>query len=242
MKKIEPYRYDIPLERIDPQTSVLEEIQEQHPWHWNPLLKDHTDAEDAYVKNVEFDWQGLATWCIKKANQSRTPEKFWWYDYENDRIMHANDDVSNAPIREQALLALKNNSHNEHNSQYFKIANEEFEHWEEPLRNLFPEFGKDKLGISLFIQPPGHTIWSHVDTFSSFIRRTGDSRPDYSNLRRYMIFVRDWDWGHFFHMGNANLGQWRSGDLYNITPGVFHGSANAGFSPKITIHWSGEIK
>lgn len=240
MKKIEPYPFEIPLTRIDPTSSVLEEIRDQHPWHWDPMAP-HTDKEDAYVKNVEFDWAGLANWCIQKVNKTRTPEKFWWYDYDNERVMHADEDVSNAPIREQALLALKNNTHTEHNSQYFKIANSEFEQWEEPLRALFPEFGKNKLGISLFIQPPGHTIWSHVDTFSSFIRRTGDAKPDYSRLRRYMIFVRDWDWGHFFHMGNACLSQWRAGDLYNITPGVFHGSANAGLSPKITIHWSGEI-
>jgi len=25
-------------------------------------------------------------------------------------------------------------------------------------------------------------------------------------------------------------------------PGVYHGSANAGMNPKITIHWSGEIE
>jgi hypothetical protein len=25
-------------------------------------------------------------------------------------------------------------------------------------------------------------------------------------------------------------------------PGVYHGSANAGLNPKITIHWSGELK
>jgi hypothetical protein len=227
--------------RLDPKQAVPEEILEQYPWHWDPQFKNHND-DSYYLENVEFDWKGLADWCIDKCNQHLTPEKYWWYDYENESVMHANENVNNMPIYQQALLALKNNTHNQHNSQYFKIANEEFEHWFEPLKELFPEFGKDKLGISLFIQPPGHTIWSHVDTYSSFIRRTGDEKPDYSSLRRYMVFVRDWDWGHFFHMGNAQLGGWQAGDLYSITPGVFHGSANAGLSPKITIHWSGELK
>ena len=172
--KINPYNFEIPLTRIDPKETVIEEIQEQHPWHWDPMKQDHQDKENAFRGHREFDWEGLAQFAIGKANASRIPEKFWWYDYENERVMHANDDVSNAPIREQALAALKNNYHTEHNTQYYKIANEEFEHWEEPLRAMFPEFGQDKLGISLFIQPPGHNIWSHVDTFSSFIRRTGD--------------------------------------------------------------------
>lgn len=239
---IDPYKFDIPLQRIDPEQTVPEAIREQHPWHWDPMKTDHQDKENAYRGQVDFDWDGLAEFAIKKANASRSPEKFWWYDYENERIMHANDDVSNAPIREQALIALKNNYHTADNTQYYKIANEEFEHWEEPLRAMFPEFGKDKLGISLFIQPPGMNIWSHVDTFSSFIRRTGEGKPDYSKLRRYMIFVRDWDFGHFFHYGNHCFNQWRAGEWWNLTPGVYHGSANAGVSPKITIHWSGEVE
>ena len=30
--------------------------------------------------------------------------------------------------------------------------------------------------------------------------------------------------------------------VLEIKPGIYHGSANAGINPKITIHWSGEIK
>lgn len=239
--KLDPYDFKIPLKPISPEESVLPVIREQYPWHWDPMKQDHGDALN-YEGNVEFDWEGLAEFAINKANQHMTPEKFWWYDRENDRIMHANDDVSDAPIREQALLALKNNTHTAYNTQYFKIANEEFEHWFEPLANLFPGFGRDKMGISLFIQPPGHNIWSHVDTYSSFIRRTGDEKPDYTRLRRYMIFVRDWDWGHFFHWGNTCINQWQAGDFWDLQPGVYHGSANAGINPKITIHWSGELE
>ena len=31
-------------------------------------------------------------------------------------------------------------------------------------------------------------------------------------------------------------------DLWDLKPGIYHGSANAGINPKITIHWSGEIQ
>jgi hypothetical protein len=96
--------------------------------------------------------------------------------------------------------------------------------------------------VSLFVQPPGHTIWSHTDTYSSFIRRTGGAKADYTVLRRYMAFVRDWDFGHFFHYGNHCFNQWQAGDLWDLKPGIYHGSANAGINPKITIHWSGELK
>ena len=55
-------------------------------------------------------------------------------------------------------------------------------------------------------------------------------------------------------ISKTTLGQWRVdskinleralkvGDELEIKPGIYHGSANAGINPKITIHWSGEIK
>jgi len=85
-------------------------------------------------------------------------------------------------------------------------------------------------------------MYTHVDTYSSFIRRTGDTKADYTVLRRYMAFVRDWDFGHFFHYGNHCFSQWKAGECWDLVPGVYHGSANAGMNPKITIHWSGELK
>jgi len=231
--------HKIPTQRLDPKPTVPKEILEQHPWHWDPMKKDHSD-ETCYLKNIKFDWAALAKWSIEKCNEHLTPQKYWWYDYKNDVVMHAKDNVNNMPIREQAKLALKNNTHNKDNSQYFKIANEEFGHWYEPLAAMFPNLKKDKMGISLFIQMPGHTIWSHVDTYSSFIRRT-KGPANYSVLRRYMVFVKDWDWGHFFHYGNHCFNQWQAGDCWDLRPGIYHGSANAGVNPKITIHWSGEI-
>ena len=245
MKTVGPIGFTIPENRIDPKPAVPDSILEQHPWHWDPMKQDHTDREDSYMGNLEvdFDWEDLAQYAINRANtvSNGVPEKFWHYDYDTETIYHSTDNVNDAPIREQALLALRNNTHTAENSQYFKCANEDFGEWEEPLRKLFPNLKPETMGISLFIQPPGHTIWSHVDTYSSFIRRVG-GKPDYSRLRRYMVFVRDWDFGHFFHYGNHCFNQWRAGECWDLTPGVYHGSANAGVSPKLTIHWSGELK
>ena len=61
----------------------------------------------------------------------------------------AKENVNNMPIKEQAFLAFKNNTHTPENSQYFKIANEEFEHWQEPLMDMFPNLKKDKIRISV---------------------------------------------------------------------------------------------
>ncbi len=234
-------KHPISETRLDPKVAVPKEILEQYPWHWNPMEPNHTDG-DHFMKNIDFDWKALGDWAVQKCNEHLTPQKYWRFDYEEDAIYHAKENVNNMPIKEQAFLAFKNNTHTPENSQYFKIANEEFEHWQEPLMDMFPNLKKDKMGISLFVQPPGHTMYTHVDTYSSFIRRTGDAKADYTVLRRYMAFVRDWDFGHFFHYGNHCFSQWKAGDCWDLVPGIYHGSANAGLNPKITIHWSGELK
>ena len=35
---------------------------------------------------------------------------------------------------------------------------------------------------------------------------------------------------------------WRQGDTWDLAPGIYHGSANSGVTPKITMHWSGKLK
>ncbi len=151
-------KHKISDHRLDPKQAVPTEILEQYPWHWDPMKKDHDDASCFMHTIKDFDWKALGDWAIKKCNEHLTPQKYWWYDEDNDAVMHANDNVNNMPIKEQALLALKNNTHNKHNSQYFKIANEEFGEYYEPLKKMFPNLKADKMGVSLFVQPPGHTI------------------------------------------------------------------------------------
>jgi hypothetical protein len=55
----------------------------------------------------DFDWKALGDWAIKKCNEHLTPQKYWWYDDENDAVMHANDNVNSMPIKEQALHGIE---------------------------------------------------------------------------------------------------------------------------------------
>jgi len=224
---------------VDIKSAIPDYILEGTPWHWDSQKRDHTD-EEAFVKNIDhIDWKALSSWAISKANQVKIPQKYFWWDEKEEKVMHGPTDTMNGfPYYDQAVQHVRDNPVNQHNTQYFKFANEDLDEWQAPMLELFPEL--KHVGVSLFVQPPGHCIPSHVDTYSSFKRRTGIS-GEYTNLRRYMIFVSDWDWGHFFHWGNHCLNQWKAGDFWDLRGGVYHGSANAGVTPKITIHWSGEL-
>ena len=56
-----------------------------------------------------------------------------------------------------------------------------------------------------------------------------------------MIFLTDWDWGHFFSVGSTIINKWRKGDIITWDPSMFHTGANGGMSPKVTMNITGLI-
>ena len=225
---------------VDPYAAIPTEVIKQNPWHWDPGETNHKDGSSWLYQDNSVPWFDIAEWAVQKSNEIRIPQKYWWWDDENNQAMHADESVNHCPIFETCKQWMVQNDYNEHNTRYFKFANEELEEFYEPLRLMFEDKLED-MTMSLFVQPPGQIMPDHVDTFSSYMRKTGDY-PDYSRLRRYMTFVSDWDWGHFFHYGNHVMQPWRQGDTWDLVPGIYHGSANSGVTPKITMHWSGKLK
>lgn len=231
---------------------VPEQILQAGPWHWDPQKTDHVD-HTTFVGNVDYDWKGLERWALDFAEQSGAPQKWFTIDREQGVIRHGNDVVNGMPYHGQARQLLETNGYNEHNTQYYKVKDQALEQHFEPLWNMV---NLDNKNMSVFVQMPGHTIPSHTDVYSSFIRQdktafTGGSLAvdawedaqmwsDFERVRRYIIFVNDWDWGQFYHNGNHVLQPWRGGDMWQIPLGMNHGSANAGINPKVTFHWSGK--
>ena len=73
---------------VDIKAAIPEYILEGTPWHWDPKKEDHSDY-DAFERNIDtVDWQSLSNWAIKKANEVKTPHKYFWWDEENEKIMH----------------------------------------------------------------------------------------------------------------------------------------------------------
>ena len=227
-------------QHINPKDAIPKEILIQSPWHWDNKKIDHSDGGSFLFRSNDISWLELADWAVERSNQIRTPQKYWWWDEENQQAMHAEESVNHCPILETCKQWMVQNDYNEHNTRYFKFANEELEKWFEPLRQMF-ESKLEDMTMSLFVQPPGQTMPGHVDTYSSYMRKTGEY-PDYSRLRRYMTFVSDWDWGHYFHYGNHVMQPWKAGDTWDLLGGIYHGSANCGVTPKITMHWSGKLR
>lgn len=86
-------------------------------------------------------------------------------------------------------------------------------------------------------QIPGQSLPWHYDTFTGFMRK--HNLTDDRMICRYLIFLEDWEWGHFFVCGNSVIHQWERGDIIHIPYRMHHASCNVGMSPKLTLTITG---
>lgn len=85
-------------------------------------------------------------------------------------------------------------------------------------------------------QMPGMVAPIHVDTFCSHPAMDKDPSLNVDDLRRFVIQLTDWDWGHFWSFGNMPWQQWKAGDcVYFESRDVIHCTANAGKEPRVTM-------
>lgn len=90
--------------------------------------------------------------------------------------------------------------------------------------------------VRIHRQMPGMVAPIHIDTFCSHPIMDKEPWRDVSMLRRFVIQLTDWDWGHFWAFGNENWQQWRAGDVvYFESRDIPHCTANAGKEPRVTM-------
>lgn len=106
----------------------------------------------------------------------------------------------------------------------------------EGLRNIALQLKLKHPDIRIHRQMPGMVAPIHVDTYCSHPAMDDDPSLDVSLMRRFVIQLTDWDWGHFWQFGNESWQQWKAGDVaYFESRDVLHATANGGKEPRITM-------
>ena len=92
--------------------------------------------------------------------------------------------------------------------------------------------GADRpLQTRVHVQMPGQTWTAHVDQLNKWSM----SEP-LDNIFRFMIFLHDYEFGHFVQYGNEILTKYRAGEIYTWDHvNVPHCTANAGVTPRSTM-------
>lgn len=99
-------------------------------------------------------------------------------------------------------------------------------------------FGVNHAKIRIHVQFPGEVFTQHIDKLAPFSWKP--SEVDQDSIRRFIVFLTDWEPGHFYQFGNQNVQGWQAGDIHTFAwPHVPHSTANAGLTPRVTLQVTG---
>jgi len=110
------------------------------------------------------------------------------------------------------------------------------------------QIGLERSLARYHVQFPGEVTAWHTDIYSpahEFLRPI-DDEPDEmigkdKNIRRILISLQDWDWGHVLMFGKTPWVNWKPGEVVYWDYGVPHGAANMSYTPRISVSITGLI-
>ncbi len=198
----------------------------KNQWHFEPLKKNVKDY--FYLGNFKADYKKI----IKQVSRIEKKKKY--------SVVVNSDEKLKKTKEHKRIDSFLDWGYKKEQTKYLQIFSDEYP-------KLFEKFIKfSKLGCassSLIKQYPGNTIPWHYDTHVTFKNKIKkDKISKNKKVVRYMVFLTDWDWGHYFCVGNNVVHQWKAGDFITWEPHIHHCGSNAGMTPKITLNITGLIE
>lgn len=153
----------------------------------------------------------------------------WWSNhdtltYTNEQF---NDPVSLAEWRELGYTQTR------FTGDMYDMRNPE-PHWIEPFRNLFIW---RHFSWSVYRMPPGTVLPNHSDTYARFREIYGIQDPN--TIYRAVVFLEDWQSGHYFEIDSQPVTEWCAGEYAIWQNDVPHIAANVGKTPRYTLQITG---
>jgi len=192
-------------------------------WNFNPFSKK---KDYLYIGRIKTDFKEIDNLTVKL-----------------DRLYSAESAVEKNPKIKNKKILKKINSYlhwgySNENTKFFRAFSKDHE-------NIFEKYIKvTKLEMpvsSIIKQYPGHTVPWHQDNHFDFARKIKlkGIKVKKEKIIRYMMFLTDWDYGHFFSVGSSVVEKWRKGDIITWKPHLHHCGCNGGMKPKVTMNITG---
>lgn len=96
------------------------------------------------------------------------------------------------------------------------------------------------IGWSVYRMGPGTVLPRHSDTFTRFCKIHNIN--DINNIVRAVVFMEDWQTGHYFEINDQGVTNWRAGDYYIWRGATPHAAANVGLTNRYTLQITGVLK
>ena len=211
--------------------SLLEYKKSLKDWHYDPSIPSN-DCQ--YIGRIE------------DLNFSKIKPKLQEKEEEPGITLYPEDFVNGTSIPDELSPDSLGAGKLDHVRYGYTEHNTKYTQWIDDRDVLPDEFTQirdfcnlDYATVACFKQNPGQTTAWHFDTFRGAVKRGNLDNDDAKKIRRYLLFLEDWHWGHILQIGNNVLTHWKAGDMYTWEYGMYHLSTNAGIIPKWTCQITG---
>ena len=194
-------------------------------WHFNPASKK---KDYQFIGNLNTNYKNIDN-LVNKLHLISSPE----YAVNN------NPKIKNKKILEK-INSFKSWGYEQNNTKFYRAFSDDY-------KKIFEKFinftGLDYGSSSIIKQFPGQLIPWHYDTHAEFYKKIISKKIKIKKnlVIRYMIFLKNWDWGHFFCIGSSVISNWKKGDIITWKPHIHHSGTNGGMTPKVTMNITGVI-
>lgn len=112
--------------------------------------------------------------------------------------------------------------------------------WNEKFIALYEEMGWKDIGTSYYRMTPGTVMPTHQDLYKNYLKKFNlEGRESF--IRRAIVFLEDWQPGHYLDcMGQAFV-HWRAGDVVDWIYDTPHSAANVGLTDRYTLQITGHL-
>jgi hypothetical protein len=110
--------------------------------------------------------------------------------------------------------------------------------WNTTVVEIFQQLGWQNIGTSYYRMMPGTILPTHQDLYKKYIELFDLQGREHS-IYRAVIFLEDWQPGHYLEAMNEPVIKWRAGDVVEWCYDTPHMAANMGSTPRYTLQVTG---
>ena len=246
---------DINVFSVDGVPSRWEHNKKMSKWHFDPFKKPE-DSEFKVVCKFQGDWSLDVENGKKRSNEETLLHYRPRGAGRQDKDLHDGEllDIQRASGRNDhsAMFNYKFASaigFEKKSDNSYKQGNCWYRPGFETFVNIVEALGLDCHQGRIHIQKLGQSTPFHIDQQMRYSRSkwrdiwlNAGADKDPLKLRRFLIALNDWDYGHVWQFGNSYYHQYHAGEcvVYDWT-NMPHATSNMGYSDRITLQLTGFI-
>jgi hypothetical protein len=112
--------------------------------------------------------------------------------------------------------------------------------WNKKFIEIFTEQGWKDVGTSYYRMNTGTILPTHVDLYKKYIELFNLQGQEHT-IRRAIIYLEDWQPGHYAEYEGLAFVNWRAGAVVEWTYDTPHMAANLGPTPRYTLQITGHV-